>query len=488
MSKLYIFGIGGTGSRVLKSLIMLLGAGVEMKNTSEIVPVIIDPDFASADLTRTIELIKRYKGIRSKIKFESSKENKFFNTDINDGILPNMIIPLKETQDKRFKEYIGLELMKDSRGKSDANYAFANLLFSEQNLESDMNVGFKGNPNIGSVVLNQITNTKEFENIIASFDQGDRIFIISSIFGGTGASGFPLLLKNLRSTSDKLAGAGIIKNAPIGAITVLPYFDVKPDNNDKSKRSQIDSSTFISKTKAALLYYDKNIKEANALYYISDDISKQYENSEGGTTQKNDAHFIEMASALAIIDFVSISPGNLITQNGVPNNCIYKEFGIKNETENIIFGNLGNQTQGLIKKELLQFTLFSKYLKEQIKLSRNTTWARDHKLDNSFFKSNFYNYDLTGFCDDYISWLNEMSSNRRGFSPFYLEEKRKDLFSLVKGLKPDKVMSLASNYDLFDFYLNEIQRDVKKDAPKETCFIELFYRATSMLVNKKFSL
>ena len=61
MSKLYIFGIGGTGSRVLKSLIMLLGAGVEMKNTSEIVPVIIDPDFASADLTRTIELIKRYK-------------------------------------------------------------------------------------------------------------------------------------------------------------------------------------------------------------------------------------------------------------------------------------------------------------------------------------------------------------------------------------------------------------------------------------------
>src|SRR5690554_124305 len=118
MSKLYIFGIGGTGSRVLKSLIMLLGAGVEMKNTSEIVPVIIDPDFASADLTRTIELIKRYKGIRSKIKFESSKENKFFNTDINDGILPNMIIPLKETQDKRFKEYIGLELMKDSRGKS----------------------------------------------------------------------------------------------------------------------------------------------------------------------------------------------------------------------------------------------------------------------------------------------------------------------------------------------------------------------------------
>lgn len=489
MGKLYIFGIGGTGSRVIKSLIMLLGAGVEMKNTSEIVPIIIDPDYASADLTRTVELIKRYKAIRSKIKFDTSKKNKFFKTNINDGILPNMIIPLEETQDKKFKEYIGLELMKDNRGIGDPNYAFANLLFSKQNLESDMSVGFKGNPNIGSVVLNQMTNSDEFTNLVESFDQGDRIFVISSIFGGTGASGFPLLLKNLRSISDTLSGNQIVKNAPIGAVSVLPYFDVKPDNNeDESKRSQIDSSTFISKTKAALLYYDQNIKENNVLYYISDNISKQYENYEGGTKQKNDAHFIELASALSIIDFASIPSEDLITNNGVPEKCTYKEFGIKTETENIIFNNLGDQTQGLIKKALLQFTLFSKYIKDQLDSSRNTTWARDHKFDSNFLKSNFYNSDLTAFCDDYITWLREMSTNKRGFEPFNLDVEKKDLFSLVKGLPPEKVRNIAANYDLFDFYLNEIQREVKKDAPKETCFIELFYRATNELANKKFSL
>ena len=63
------------------------------------------------------------------------------------------------------------------------------MLFSEKNLASSMNVGFKGNPNIGSVVLNQIVNSEDFITFANSFEKGDKIFIVSSIFGGTGASG-----------------------------------------------------------------------------------------------------------------------------------------------------------------------------------------------------------------------------------------------------------------------------------------------------------
>ena len=56
MAKLYIFGIGGTGSRVLRSLTMMLAAGVRV-DVDEIVPVVIDPDQSNADLTRTVTLI-----------------------------------------------------------------------------------------------------------------------------------------------------------------------------------------------------------------------------------------------------------------------------------------------------------------------------------------------------------------------------------------------------------------------------------------------
>ena len=61
--KLFLFGIGGTGSRVVKSLVMLAASGVDIQ-AKAIVPIIIDPDFANADLTRTIELIKTYAAVR----------------------------------------------------------------------------------------------------------------------------------------------------------------------------------------------------------------------------------------------------------------------------------------------------------------------------------------------------------------------------------------------------------------------------------------
>ena len=50
MAKLYIFGIGGTGARVLRSFTMMMSAGVNI-GADEIVPIIIDPDASNADLT-----------------------------------------------------------------------------------------------------------------------------------------------------------------------------------------------------------------------------------------------------------------------------------------------------------------------------------------------------------------------------------------------------------------------------------------------------
>jgi hypothetical protein len=56
-SKLFIFAIGGTGSRVVKALTMLLASGVELKNTSEVIPIIVDPHKSNDDLKRTESLL-----------------------------------------------------------------------------------------------------------------------------------------------------------------------------------------------------------------------------------------------------------------------------------------------------------------------------------------------------------------------------------------------------------------------------------------------
>ena len=55
MAKLYIFGIGGTGSRVLRSLTFLLGAGVKLPSYSEVVPIVVDADSTSGDKTETVQ-------------------------------------------------------------------------------------------------------------------------------------------------------------------------------------------------------------------------------------------------------------------------------------------------------------------------------------------------------------------------------------------------------------------------------------------------
>lgn len=97
-------------------------------------------------------------------------------------------------------------------------------------------------------------------------------------------------MKTLR-TGDSFSNHDLINNAEIGAITILPYFKLKSDD-----ASEIDSSTFISKTKSALAYYENNISKngsIDALYYLADDITNTYDNHEGGTAQENDAHLIE---------------------------------------------------------------------------------------------------------------------------------------------------------------------------------------------------
>lgn len=338
MAKLYIFGIGGTGARVLRSLTMMLASGVQL-GQDEIVPIFIDPDESNADLSRTVDLMNLYSRIRQDLTFASSNNNKFFRTSINQE-LPGFRLQIKDTDDKSFQKFMDVSTM------SRENQAMVKLLFSEKNLKSKMDVGFKGNPNIGSVVLNQIVNSDDFDTFANGFSAGDKIFIISSIFGGTGASGFPLLLKTLR-TGNSFPNFQTINDAEIGAVTILPYFKLKP-----SDESEIDSSTFISKTKSALAYYEDNISknnQINALYYLGDDVQNIYENYEGGVEQKNDAHLIEFLAATAIVDF---------SKNSYPT-TVNKELGIKEEGDAVSFTSFYEGITEMLRCPLTQFVLMS---------------------------------------------------------------------------------------------------------------------------------
>lgn len=463
MAKLYVFGIGGTGARVLRSFTMMMAAGVNI-GTDEIVPIIIDPDASNADLTRTVALMNNYRAINSALSFTQNNESIFFRKELSQ-ILADYTLRINDTDDKTFQQFIDLPSM------DKASQAMMRMLFSEKNLGSSMDVGFKGNPNIGSIVLNQIVDSNDFQDFANNFRAGDKIFIISSIFGGTGASGFPLLLKTLR-TGTNFPNNSLINNAEIGAITILPYFKLKNDDE-----SEIDSSTFISKTKSALAYYENNISKnnsINALYFLGDDVTNTYENHEGGSAQQNDAHLVEFLAATAIVDFSN-------KQYATTSN---KELGLKDITGSVTFDSFYDKQKRLLYAPLTKFMIMANCLNYKFDYYS----SKDFNANNDHFKGLYdssFMSELQDLTAHFIEWLGEMKRNKRSLDLFNLNTKDKP-FEVVTGVKPKKIASLKSDYDLVTDRLNSA---IKKCHSKEDNdkFLEMFFIATTKLFNDKFN-
>jgi hypothetical protein len=513
MSKLYIFGIGGTGSRVLKSLTMLLAAGVDC-GVDIVVPIVIDRDASNGDYTRTETLIKHYITVNNKMVISSDKsENKFFKTKIE--LLNNELLLQLNDNTQKFDAFIGKTTMNKE------NQALIEMLFSKKTLDMDMTAGFQGNPNIGSIVLNQFDENDIFKAFANDFtDPKNKIFIISSIFGGTGASGFPLLRKVLKTTNQKdalgnvLANWGHINKANIGAITVLPYFNVSSQKSDTDKDSQVDSDTFIDKAKAALTYYETEDKKLDTLYYIADNKVTTYNHHKGGDDQKNYAHFVELAAAMAILDFAN--PANDVNNINRDSNhkitkTIYKEFGIAEDSKDD-FALLDNATQKLIVNPLSRFLLFAKYLgyrvTEEIKdgktikvvnidkknifdverkhqpYANKPVWYKPYpKLFDKDFRKTGVIKSLESVQEEYVKWLLEMENQERKFIPFNLETK--DAQDFVMGeINIEAESLLFKNWAKVDNELNRQSGKIDKALKTEERFMELFYRVSESLLKQ----
>lgn len=488
MSKIYVFGIGGTGARVIRSLTMLLASGVKLgENIDTVIPVTIDPDRSNGDLTRTVTLLKTYKSLHDQLKFGKNSKSEFFKTNIDD-LNTSFRMQVADVADKDFQSYIKY-LNLDTRNK-----ALVSLLFSKKNLEAHMDVGFKGNPNMGSVVLNNFSTEADNDlgSILESFQSGDKIFIISSIFGGTGAAGFPLLLKTLRQAqSSQLPSAALVANAPIGAITVLPYFGVQHDED-----SEINMDSFMSKAKAALSYYRDNLN-TDVLYYISDKLSKNYDNHEGDSAQRNNAHFVEMVAALSIVDFCK----NNVQHDGSKS---FKEFGFNEDKPVVSIRTLADSTRALVGKPLISMFIFEKFYKEHLKNTWENAWAKDFsyadddnegKIDSTVMSHDFF-VKLTKFLKDFDNeWLREMANNSRAFRPFNLETCGENIFNSIDGYEPKKTgfwgkltSKNLDGYEAIDNAIADISNDLHKKLPMYDYFMDVHWQAINKVLKSKFGI
>ena len=245
----------------------------------------------------------------------------------------------------------------------------------------------------------------------------------------------------------------------------MPYFKL-----DSCEESEIDSSTFISKTKSALAYYENNICKNGSI----DSLSNTYENHEGGSAQQNDAHLIEFLAATAIVDFA-----NNPNETGA---TINKELGLKDLEGTITFDSFYEHEKRMFFSPLTQFMFLCNSLIDQWKFFSSSSFNANNENFQDFYDTSFMNL-LVDFCKKYKEWLIEMKRNKRSLDLFNTECGDKP-FDVVTGVKPAKIVSLKSDYSLVADRLNSKVRKCKSKS-KEDKFLEMFYLGTQQLFKEK---
>ena len=319
MNNLYVYAIGGTGERVMKSLVMMMAAGVKL-GANKVVPIFIDNDAESKALTECKFLIDSYRNERYGFRQVCTQFNgvTFAQTEIAEpivldraggsiGSLDRMIeVPILDENDADFER---------KREEVSSISAERDLLFTSDDRAMPLNRGFVGRPNVGAVVM----NTDSLKDLDITYSDGDGLIVIGSLFGGTGASGIPLIInKNCH-----LGETDADTNRPmIGAVAVLPYFNCERRGNSNIRQQQdadidgsrynVKSSNFNIATRAALRYYDTYMKKHyDRLYYVGDDDKRSnYSYCVGGIGQDNPTNLVEVMGALSIVNFSNLTRKN----------------------------------------------------------------------------------------------------------------------------------------------------------------------------------
>jgi len=448
----YAIGIGGTGAKCLESLIHLAAAGMMPDAKEELYMLFVDPDDANGSLERAVTTLNYYKTFHNnemlaqpsllKTKIDSAENPIFSPFNKKDVTKPRL---------DGFFNFADLKLANNNAAD------LFEVLYSKRERETELDKGFRGHPSIGASVMAQTVlggdePWKSFRLKVAK-DTNAKIFLVGSIFGGTGASGFPTIAKLIK---DDLKDVPI--SVQIGGALVLPYFTFIDAAGDDQLKARAEY--FLMNTQAALNYYHQWNKDLiyNAIYLLGDASDNQVDPSLGGKTQRNAQHFIELYAALAAVDFF----GNDFADEDA------KYFRLDRANNPLEWADIPDGNDGMtILSKLRQLTYFSfVYLdiyKQRLDEIRESDGRRGYDAPwyIDFFRRNTPKLSLTDdgterslnqvrdYCKDFLIWFANIQNSKRSVvvrsNPIDSSDSN-DSFDLNKCLNlisSDRLMSLG---------------------------------------------
>jgi hypothetical protein len=294
-----IIAIGGTGARVLRSLMHIWALDYD-NNRRELIPVLIDTDEGCGSARDVYDLTNAYNSVQENISINDSSPCYFKHK-----IRAPRSLYLKDligvSLGRTFIDYVyklGGDFFQEKDGENNPYKDFVSLFYSDSEKGIKIDEGFFGNPKVGSLVFSNINfnsinaQGSDGNNLSNDLNRSDTINIVGSLHGGTGATGIMPVLKSL--LADQVIGSK--KN--INLFLIEPYYNI---NSDDSRT--IQSKSFKPKAEASKRLYlndDEIRRRVNSVYVISGYLKggNDYEYAE--KNQNNKAHWIELVSARAI--------------------------------------------------------------------------------------------------------------------------------------------------------------------------------------------
>lgn len=295
-----IIGIGGTGSKCVEALVHLCAAGM---GPDKLFVLIVDPDKSNGNIEKLKKVINNYKKCHDIL----GSSGTIFKSEI--VFSENNIFSPAESGES-LEEYFMYDSLIQDKDKELGD--IFNLLYSKSERDLHWDRGFCGRPVIGAPVMTRINdelNQPPWSDAIQNIDNDlglvndSRLFIFASIFGASGASGFPVVASALRNHFVDC------DNFYIGGSLLTPYFNYDIPSNPEGVVAL--PKDFFQKTKVALQYYSLMQKELpyNSIYIVGQKEPDKKEDEEnrkfatGGPEQNNYAHYIELLAALSSLDF-----------------------------------------------------------------------------------------------------------------------------------------------------------------------------------------
>lgn len=336
MADHYIIAAGGTGALCASSFLYMAVAGCADRGSTYHI-LLLDKDKQSDAMTACHNLLEDYNAMNVQL---GKKDGTlvFPKIVLHDWNFTDEIVDeyCRQTQ-KPAANLASLTLNKLLNPNQDAATAqLLDIMYTPEELDTDLEKGFYGHPNIGAAVFDyvrerflaqQVTTangsvkTNSFmSSLHTSLSKGKTfVYLFGSLFGGTGATVIPNVaraLRTLQSNATPPVAYGQT-NLVLGGAVIMPYFRLpsRPVDSVEALEKVFPSDTkFADQTRQALRYYHESGLLSNLMSLMLlgtnhlDETSEVY--SRGGV-QSQHFHMVHLLAATSANRFFSGSLGNM---------------------------------------------------------------------------------------------------------------------------------------------------------------------------------